>query len=327
MVQLAPLNVPLARRIQVLCVLLMVALPISLIALNFVFVFNPLLWGLYIPYLVYIFKYDYDASKEGSKRWNWVRHWNILKQFRDFFPAKVILEEPLEKNKSYLLGGHPHGVISMSVWANFLSSHAGSFEDVTGIPLRLATLKENFKVPFLRELILSFGIIDSSRETLEFNLNRNRACLLMIGGAEEVLYAGSDKEHINLVLQRRKGFVRVALRTGSALVPVFNYGENEIYTQKSFAEGSRLRALQEWIKHKTGQIFPIINGRGIFIYDYGFLPRRVPLISVIGAPIEIPKIENPTEEDISKYHELYVQKLRQMYTKYSQTHVDNLLLL
>ncbi|KAL0479363.1 2-acylglycerol O-acyltransferase [Acrasis kona] len=231
MVQLAPLNVPLARRIQVLCVLLMVALPISLIALNFVFVFNPLLWGLYIPYL-----YDYDASKEGSKRWNWVRHWNILKQFRDFFPAKVILEEPLEKNKSYLLGGHPHGVISMSVWANFLSSHAGSFEDVTGIPLRLATLKENFKVPFLRELILSFGIIDASRETLEFNLNK-KSCLFV----NDWKCRGSDKEHINLVPQRRKGFVRVALRTGSALVPVFNYGENEIYTQKSFAEGSRLR--------------------------------------------------------------------------------------
>jgi len=33
----------------------------------------------------------------------------------------------------------------------------------------------------------------------------------------------------NVVLGRRKGFVRLALQTGSSLVPVVSFGENDLF--------------------------------------------------------------------------------------------------
>ena len=36
---------------------------------------------------------------------------------------------------------------------------------------------------------------------------------------------------------------------------------------------------------------------------------QVDLVSVVGKPLELPLIPNPTEEDVSKWHGLYVEAL------------------
>jgi hypothetical protein len=36
----------------------------------------------------------------------------------------------------------------------------------------------------------------------------------------------------------------------------------------------------------------------------------IDIVTIIGKPIDIPKIENPTNEDIDKYHSLYIHSLR-----------------
>lgn len=53
--------------------------------------------------------------------------------------------------------------------------------------------------------------------------------VLVVGGAPEA--ANSDKDCLKLVLNRRKGFVKLALRFGVDLVPTFSFGEYVIYDQ------------------------------------------------------------------------------------------------
>jgi len=53
--------------------------------------------------------------------------------------------------------------------------------------------------------------------------------VLVVGGAPEA--ANSDKDCLKLVLNRRKGFVKLALRYGVDLVPTFSFGEYVIYDQ------------------------------------------------------------------------------------------------
>lgn len=66
--------------------------------------------------------------------------------------------------------------------------------------------------------------------------------MIAIGGATESLY--STPATMDLVLRRRTGFVRVALQTGASLVPVINFGENELYNTVRGRPKSGLRKFQ-----------------------------------------------------------------------------------
>ena len=39
-------------------------------------------------------------------------------------------------------------------------------------------------------------------------------------------------------MKQRKGFIKVALEFGTGLVPVYSYGENTLFYQVNFSEGS-----------------------------------------------------------------------------------------
>ena len=50
------------------------------------------------------------------------------------------------------------------------------------------------------------------------------AITIVIGGAEESLHARPGV--MELVLKKRHGFIRMAIETGSLLVPILSFGEN-----------------------------------------------------------------------------------------------------
>jgi hypothetical protein len=62
-----------------------------------------------------------------------------------------------------------------------------------------------------------------------FSIPKGQVTVLVVGGALEA--ANSDKDCLKLVLNRRKGFVKLALRFGVDLVPTFSFGEYSIYDQ------------------------------------------------------------------------------------------------
>ena len=64
------------------------------------------------------------------------------------------------------------------------------------------------------------------------------AAILVPGGALEAL--NSDEDKIRLVLNRRKGFIKLALRFGVNLVPTFSFGENFIYDQVKAEQGKEI---------------------------------------------------------------------------------------
>ncbi|KAK9760171.1 diacylglycerol O-acyltransferase 1 [Basidiobolus ranarum] len=142
--------------------------------------------------------------------------------------------------------------------------------------------------------------------------------MIVVGGATESLSAFPGTN--DLVLRKRVGFVKLSLRTGASLVPVFGFGENDIFDQVASEPGTKVRQVQSRIQQIFGFTVPLFYGRGIFNYDLGILPHRRPIVVVVGKPIDVEKIENPTEEDIKKYHELYVAALQELYNKYKDVY-------
>ena len=52
------------------------------------------------------------------------------------------------------------------------------------------------------------------------------------------------------------------------------------------------------------------------------LPYRKPIHVVVGKPIEVKRIENPTVEDIENMHANYVKELQNLYDKYNPIYGD-----
>lgn len=103
--------------------------------------------------------------------------------------------------------------------------------------------------------------------------------ILVVGGAEESMYSRPGDYYF--VLKKRRGFVKLALKTGAPLVPVITFGEIEVFTQPSNPPQSLYRTLQCWSKRLFGFTPVISMGRGFFQYSFGILPRRNP-IAVVG---------------------------------------------
>lgn len=66
----------------------------------------------------------------------------------------------------------------------------------------------------------------------------------------------------------------------AALVPVFSFGENDLFDQVENSPGSWLRWTQNQLQKVMGISLPLFHGRGIFQYSFGFLPYRRPITTV-----------------------------------------------
>ena len=136
----------------------------------------------------------------------------------------------------------------------------------------------------------------------------------MIGGAEEALDARPGTN--DLTLQRRLGFVRLALEHGADLVPVFSFGENELFVQIApNPPGSPLRNAQEWGKRTLGFAPALFAGR--FGPAAPPVPFRRRLTTVIGRPLDVPHVPNPPPELVASVHAAYVLRLQELYDKYA----------
>lgn len=101
---------------------------------------------------------------------------------------------------------------------------------------------------------------------------------LLPGGAAEAFYCRPGNYRI--VLKKRKGFIKLALKNGSPLVPVLSFGETDLFTQLDNPEGSMLRRVQEYLRKFIGfaPIMPL--GRGFFQYSFGIIPQRKAVTTV-----------------------------------------------
>ena len=122
----------------------------------------------------------------------------------------------------------------------------------------------------------------------------------------------SQPGRYDLVLRRRKGFIRCALETGASLVPCFTFGEPDTYsTLNNLPSQHPIRRLQRYLNSKLGFTLPLAYGTGIFL-PFGVLPNPVSLNTVIGAPIAV---ERYTKERCGAEYEVVVDRLHGEYVR------------
>lgn len=186
-----------------------------------------------------------------------------------------------------------------------------------GLTPHLVTLEGNYLMPAFRDLFICSGGVSNTKRSLEYVLRQRemgQVLALIIGGAPEALESRPGLQRI--LLNNRKGFCKIALRHGTSLVPVFSFGETEIYNQVNNPEGSILRRFQNAFQSTLSLAPAIFLGRGIFQYNFGIVPFRKPITTVVGSPIHVDKVENPTGEQIEVLHSVYKEKLTELFNQY-----------
>lgn len=159
------------------------------------------------------------------------------------------------------------------------------------------------------------GLASVSRESCENLLSKGgangegmgRAITIVVGGARESLDAVPNT--LKLVLNRRKGFIKLAIRTGADLVPVLGFGENSLYDQVDSAAHPWIHRGQLLMKKFLGFTVPLFHARGIWNYDAGAMPYRRPLNVVVGCPIQVEQKAKPDDAYINEIHEQYKTEL------------------
>nr|XP_048273947.1 diacylglycerol O-acyltransferase 2-like protein 6 [Myodes glareolus] len=278
------------------------------------------LWPLAVLSLIWLVC-DWNTHSQDGRRSAWVRNWTLWKYFQSYFPVKLVKTHDLSPKCNYIIVSHPHGVLSFGAFVNFATEATGFSRIFPSITPFLATLEGIFWIPIVREYVMSMGICPVSEMALKHKLTQKgsgNAVIVVVGGASEALLCRPGVS--TLYLKNHKGFVKLALKTGAYLVPSYTFGENEVFNQETFREGTWLRFFQKNFqkigKAILGLNFCTFHGRGLTRGSWGFLPFNHPITTIVGEPLPIPKINDPDKETVTKYFELYISALRKLFDQY-----------
>mmetsp|Transcript_127141 Transcript_127141/g.245148 ORF Transcript_127141/g.245148 Transcript_127141/m.245148 type:complete len:316 (+) Transcript_127141:54-1001(+) len=234
---------------------------------------------------------------------------SLVPMFFNVQPA--VLEDPdrLNSCKQYILAIHPHGVLSLDHLLTISAFDAGlekALPQAQRSPLSAGIL---FKIPLIRELLLSVGGVDAGRKTAEHCLKKGLSLSVVPGGEREQLLAQRGPVE-SIILKHRQGFIRLALKFGVPIIPVFCFGEGQLYHQSKFLMGFR-----SWVQRTLGMALVMPYGAGgIPLKPFNTPPLRL----VVGAPVDMPKVEeNPLPKDVvDEHHSRYIAAVEALFAKH-----------
>lgn len=235
----------------------------------------------------------------------WISH------FR-YNPTTVIFEDDDDKalkGERYVFAVHPHGIHCWPL--NILSFRASPFhQKYKNMECAGLCASIMFMIPVIREAFLRMGYLDASRSVAEAALEKS-SLFVCTGGEKEAMATQQGIDHV--VLQNRKGFVRLALKKNADLVPVFGFNCSDLYTTYNL-----LSSFRNWLQKTFAIALPIFHGR-----FYGPLPYQIPVTVVIGKPIPLTRRpegtngEWPSDNDVNDAHAKYITALEHLHKTYA----------
>jgi hypothetical protein len=151
-----------------------------------------------------------------------------------------------------------------------------------------------FYLPILSCLISWWGLDSVNQSRMTEFMEKNANIALYPGGFEE--QALTTNKACRVFIKKRKGFIKMALRYGYKVAPVLCLGENN--TLNTIDHLLSLRLFLASIKIPA--ILPYSR--------FGVFPNfDVDITVIVGKPIQVPKIDHPTAQDVKHWHKVYME--------------------
>lgn len=203
---------------------------------------------------------------------------------------------------------HPHGVLSVGWISNVVWGRR--FHQAVGRCFYLIDGTLRNKGLLARVFCDAFegphgGLRDTSKNTIERLMEEGESVCMIPGAYQEATMFKSGHERV--ALSQRKGFIKYCLRHGYRLHPVYTFGESDTYHTMGGFENFRL-----WLNRRG---IPTVAFWGLAWCP--LLPRpECELLTYVGQPLELPKIAEPSAEEVGEWHAKYVAALRELFEKH-----------
>jgi len=204
------------------------------------------------------------------------------------------------KPGKYIYMWHPHGLFAYSQFLHIATNLTDWPENLKNV--RGTAFSGLYALPFVSEIFEKFGGVSTEYGAMKNVLDEGKSLSLAPGGMREMLHG-----ELIAILKKRRGIFKMALETGTPLVPILSLGENEIFSCVD------LPAWLQGILEPYDLCIPIPSFK-TFRKWFGLMryPLKDPIISVFGQPLPVKRIENPTKKDIDELREKYIASLKEL---------------
>lgn len=272
-------------------------------------------YGLHILYMTSFIGAPHLLQK---RKWqwfiNWRKFWAVVSRY---YPHVIRADLDTAHNSAgvaalrnpdslFVAGWHPHGVIPVTAAWCTLSAAWRDDPVLKNVQLALASSTINHLVPHMRDMVQWTGGIEVSRASINRALDSHISVCIVPGGQSESIESSSSSRDITLVA-RHKGFIKVAVRKGVPLLPIFCFGETKLL------DNVNMKSLQRRSKKILGFPFPFVP---YGLWNFLPIPRSEPVYVVVGTPIVVKQCSDPTDDMIDAVHAQYFGEIRRLFLRH-----------
>jgi hypothetical protein len=230
---------------------------------------------------------------------------NASKYHSTTFVYPKNLHRPAMEKTPMIFCAVPHGVVPIGitaypVWSKLFNDKLCHW---TAAPIVL-------KLPLVGDLLKFLGYIPAkSKNILDMLTKKEENVGVILDGIAGMFQPGHQE---TAYLNQRKGIVKIALRAGVPLVPVYGFGHTALFTVVVDPFG-----IMKWLSNKMeASITPYFGRFGWFLGP----PRRIPLAICLGEPVWCPQVDEPTKEQVDMYHQQLLDSYRQLFDKHKMAY-------
>lgn len=178
-------------------------------------------------------------------------------------------------------GAAPLGITCYPMWTRL----TGSLCHWTTAPVVL-------KIPLIGYVLRLIGYIPAKGKDMAKALEKKESVGVVLDGIAGMFQ--SDEAVEKAWVKQRKAIVAIALKAGVPLVPVYGFGHSALWT----VVADPFRLLERLSVAMDVSLCPFYGRWGWPVGP----PRRVAVLTALGAPIECPRVEKPSREMVDEYH-------------------------
>ena len=162
-----------------------------------------------------------------------------------------------------------------------------------------------FRIPLFREFLLLMGWREASEDMVDRMLRAGGSCIVLPGGVAEMVELDSSREELHC--PPALGFVRLAMKHGVPILPLYCFGETQL-----FRTHTCLMPLRRRIAARARIGIPFLSGR------FGTVGLPLPLPTryavVVGAPVHTGTANpDPSLEEVREVFGRWCAELQRLF--------------